>query len=346
MAVNAGILGATGYAGNELVRLLSGHPDVELTYLSSESYKGSEVAAVYPALSGIIDMSYRPLDISAVADACDVVFIAMPNGEAMKMTPSLLSAGVKVVDLGADFRFKDYRLYEEWYGITHLSPDLCAEAVYGLTEINRDRIAGASLVANPGCYPTSVLLPVTALTRLGLIDPAGMVIDAKSGVSGSGRALSLASHYCETNDSITAYKVGSHRHTPEIETGILETTGCDCTVTFTPHLTPMTRGILSTVYAETEAKSDEEILSALAEFYKESRFVRLRPAGNYPSTKSVYGSNYCDIGLKVDRRTGRMVIVSVIDNLVKGAAGQAVQNMNLMLGLPEERGLAASPLYP
>ena len=346
MAVKAGVLGATGYAGNELVRLLSGHPDIELTYLSSETYKGKAAASIYPSLSGIIDMHYQSLDISAVAEACDIVFIAMPNGEAMKMAPHFLSAGIKVVDLGADFRFKDHALYEEWYGIKHLSPELCEQAVYGLTEINRNQLAGASLTANPGCYPTSVLLPVIALTRLDLIDPAGLVIDAKSGVSGAGRTLNLTSHYCEANDSISAYKVGAHRHTPEIEANILEAAGYDCTVTFTPHLTPMTRGILSTIYAETEAKSEDEVLGALTNFYKGSKFIRLRSAGNYPSTGSVYGSNYCDIGVKVDRRTGRMVILSVIDNLVKGAAGQAVQNMNLMLGLPENTGLAIAPLYP
>ncbi len=343
--IRVGVVGATGYAGAEVVRIIAGHPQVELALLTSRQYAGTALSDIFPAFSGVVDQLCREYDADSVCDRCDVVFLALPHKVSMAVAPELVSRGRRVIDLSADFRFRDLSRYESHYQ-PHSAPQLLENAVYGLCEVHTERIRQARLVGNPGCYPTSVLLPLLPLVRAGLIDVDTIVADAKSGVSGAGRGLSLATHFCEVNESFKAYKVGGHRHTPEMEEQLSLAADRDVRITFTPHLIPATRGMLTTVYAHVKADLTTQVVrDCLGEAYQGRSFVRICGTGRFPDTLHVRGTNFCDIGLHVDERTGRLILISAIDNLVKGAAGQAVQNMNLMLGLPETAGLAQIP-YP
>jgi N-acetyl-gamma-glutamyl-phosphate reductase len=349
MSIRVGIAGATGYGGVELLRLLGNHPEAELVLAGTESYVGQELAAIYPHLRERVQLVGREATPEALAAECDVVFTALPHGVPMKLAPAVLAAGRKFIDLGADFRLRDTSAFETWYKHKHDAPDLQAQAVYGLPELYRDQIKGASLVGNPGCYPTSCALAAAPLLKNGLVETKGIIFDSKSGVSGAGRGVSLGNHFAEVNENFKAYNIaGGHRHTPEIEQTLGDLAGAPVVVSFTPHLVPMTRGILTTAYFQLKQDlSTEQVLDVFRTMYKDEPFVRVRPAGDLPQTKQVWGSNYCDIGLQVDRRTGRVLVISVIDNLVKGAAGQAIQNMNILFGLPETTGLlSAAPVYP
>lgn len=345
--IKVGIVGATGYAGAELVRLLAGHPAVNLAVLTSQSYAGQAFWEVYPHLYGYVDMVTEEMDPDLLAGRCDVVFTALPHGHAVPVARAVKSRGKKFIDLGADFRFASVDTYQQWYKVEHTGADLLGEAVYGLPELQREKIKGAWLVANPGCYPTGAILGLAPLLRAGLIETDSIIIDSKSGVSGAGRGLSLNTHYCEVNENIKAYNVARHRHTPEIEQMLSTLAGQPVTISFTPHLTPMNRGILSTIYARLKHGADAGGLTELyRQFYAHEPFVRVLPAGMLPGTKAVAGSNHCDIGLVYDPRTRRVVVVTAIDNLIKGAAGQAVQNMNIICNLPESTGLAGPGMYP
>jgi N-acetyl-gamma-glutamyl-phosphate reductase len=349
MTLKVGIAGATGYSGIELLRLLGNHPEAQVVLAGTESYVGQELGAVYPHLAGRVTLLGREATPDALAAECDVVFTALPHGVPMKLAPAVLAAGKKLIDLGADFRLRDTAAFETWYKHKHDAPQLMAEAVYGLPELYRDRIRGARLVGNPGCYPTSCALAAAPLLKAGAVETKGIIFDSKSGVSGAGRGANLGVHFSEVTENFKAYNIaGGHRHTPEIEQTVSDLAGTPVTVTFTPHLVPMVRGILTTAYFQLkEELSTEQVLGLFREFYAHEPFVRVRPAGDLPQTKQVTGSNYCDIGLQVEKRTGRVVVVAVIDNLVKGAAGQAIQNMNLICGLPETTGLlSAAPVYP
>jgi N-acetyl-gamma-glutamyl-phosphate reductase len=347
VAYQVGIVGATGYVGGELVRILSAHPDVELSVLTSNSYVDQEFSRAFPQFKNRIPHICQSEDLSAMANDVDVIFCALPHGHAAeKVTPAVLEKA-RVIDLGSDFRLKNLADYPQWYNMTHAQPDLLKTAVYGLPEWNREAIRKARLIANPGCYPTCSTLALAPLLRHSLIDARHIIIDAKSGVSGAGRALGLGQHYAECNESIKAYAVTTHRHTPEIEQTLQTIGECDLTLTFTPHLIPMNRGILATIYAPlNRGVTAEQIQAAYAAQYANEPFIRLLPAGSYPETRWVKGSNFCDIAFAIDARNQRIVIVAAIDNLVKGAAGQAVQNMNLMLGLDEQTGLHALPIFP
>lgn len=343
--IRAAVMGASGYAGAELVRILAGHPHVRLSVVTSRQYAGIPFDAVYPSLNGLVRQECIDNDPAAVAEKADVVFLALPHKASMERVPDLLDAGRRVVDLSADFRFKSRQAYEAHYQ-PHRCADLLDRAVYGLCEIYGEIIPTADLVGNPGCYPTSVLLPLLPLIREKLVDPSGIVADCKSGVSGAGRSASPTTHFCHVNESFKAYKVGGHRHTPEIEENISRWAGSTVRITFVPHLVPMTRGMESTVYATPSAGVEEtQIRRCLEAFYHDKPFVRLLAAGRFPDTLHVRGTNFCDISWVMDPGSGRLILMSVIDNLVKGAAGQAVQNMNLMFGLDETAGLDAIP-YP
>lgn len=345
--IRAGVIGATGYAGAELVRILSDHPSVGIAGLTTQSYAGMPFWEVYPHLYKHTNMMCEELNLPDLVEKCDIIFTALPHGHSMPVAAEVVRQGKKIVDLGADFRFNDTGVYEKWYKVEHTENVINGQAVYGLPEIHRDSIKDAGVVANPGCYPTSAILGLAPLLKGGLVETRGIVIDSKSGVSGAGRALSLNTHYCEVNESIKAYNVGVHRHTPEIEQELSGLAGEGLVVSFTPHLTPMNRGILGTIYASLKPGAGrEEIDELYREFYRDSSFVRILPQGMLPSTKQVLGSNHCDIGIVVDDRTGRVVVLSAIDNLIKGASGQAVQNMNIMFGLPEDAGLGRPGMYP
>ncbi|MFP4975351.1 N-acetyl-gamma-glutamyl-phosphate reductase [Paenibacillus sp. CN-4] len=345
--VRAAIVGSTGYGGVELIRLLQQHPKVEITSVISSSSAGTPLEEGFPHLTGIIA---RPLDgvvPEEIASRADVVFTATPSGVSAKLVPGLLNAGLKVIDLSGDFRLKDGSEYETWY--KHPAPDaaILDEAVYGLCEIYGDKAAGARFISNPGCYPTATLLGLIPAVAEGWIRPESLIIDAKSGVSGAGRGTSLTVHYAEINENFKAYKVNRHQHIPEIEQVLTDAAGRKVTVTFTTQLVPMTRGIMSTMYAEmTGEYTEEDFIQLYLKYYAGRPFVRIRNAGIWPATKEVSGSNYCDIGFAADARTGRITIFSVIDNVVKGAAGQAIQNLNLMQGWEETLGLGFTPVYP
>lgn len=342
--IRAAVVGATGYTGLELVRILSTHKDVELTAITSRSTPATLFSEIFPSFKDIVSLETEEFDAATIARKADVAFVALPHGSAMDVVASLLTEGLRVVDLSADFRFSSLATYEQWYG-DHSSPELLKDAVYGLPELNREKIAHAKLVANPGCYPTSVVLPLIPLLKEGHVANETIVVNSASGASGAGRSASLPNIYCEVNDSFKAYKIGEHRHTPEIEELLSLAAGEELLISFTPHLIPMNRGICSTITAKLKNNtSTKDLLKVLDDFYHNETFVRICPEGSYPDTANVRGSNYCDIGLKVDERTGRVVVVSAIDNLVKGAAGQAVQNMNIMFGLDEEEGLIYVPL--
>ena len=338
--IKVGIMGGSGYTGEILVGLLLRHPEVQLSFVTSGSHKNEKISDVYPHLEGITDISYKAPDIEKLAKDADIVFLALPNGMAMNIAPKILEAGAKVIDLSADYRFKDPKVFKEWYKMDHLSKSLLSKAVYGLPEI--EKVSGAKLVANPGCYATASILGLYPLVKEGLIDTDSIIVDAKSGVSGAGKSLTDDTHYPNCNEGISAYKVAAHRHTPEIEQEL----GSDIKITFTPHLTPMTRGILSTIYAKASKPVDEKKLTKIfKDIYKGTHFIRVLE-GKLPSTKYVNGTNYCDIAVKYDKRTNNIIVLSAIDNLVKGASGQALQNMNIMFGLPETTGLELIAVYP
>ncbi len=344
--IKAAIIGASGYAGGDLVRILHRHPEVEITCLTDRTNPGMKFSEVYPAFRERCDLELETAEPAEVAKRADVVFTAVPHKTAMALVPDLLDGGCKVVDLSADYRLHDAAVYETWYQ-EHTSPELLPEAVYGLPEVYREQIAKARLVANPGCYPTSAVLPLIPLMEKGLIQADSLIVDSKSGTTGAGRKAGTATLFCEVNEGFKAYGVGSHRHTPEIEQVLGEASGSAVQVNFTPHLLPINRGILSTIYAQpTKKVALAEVLALLNQSYADAPFVRVLPEGQLPNVAYVKGSNYCDIGAVVDPRTGRIILVSAIDNLMKGASGQAVQNMNLMYGFNETLGLDITPLAP
>jgi N-acetyl-gamma-glutamyl-phosphate reductase len=341
--IRAVVAGATGYAGAELVRILSGHPGVALTAVTSRQFTGQRFDRVFPAMAGRLDLVCEELGAERLCEKADIVFTALPHKLPMGVVPEILERGRKVVDLSADFRFKDPAVYESVYQ-PHSAAYLLEEAVYGLSEVHAAAIRNSRLVGNPGCYPTSVLLPLVPLLAGGLLDPKGLVADSKSGVSGAGRSPSLTVHFCEVNESFKAYKVAAHRHAPEMEVELSRQAGAPVALTFVPHLVPMTRGMLTTIYARPSGRLTEAtVRECLSDYYAGRPFVRLRPAGMPPDTLHVRGTNFCDIGWVFDQRNERLVLMSAIDNLVKGAAGQAVQNMNLMFGLDEGAGLDMIP---
>lgn len=345
--IKAGVVGATGYAGNELVRILMQHPEVEIASVTSQSYIGKKFNEVYSNYRQINEMTCEESELERLAEACDVIFMALPHGVAAKTVTHDILEKTKVIDFGADFRLKDAEIYEKWYGLSHEGRELLKEAVYGLCEVNREEIKKARLIANPGCYTTCSILSLRPLVKEGLIENKSIIIDAKSGVTGAGRGLGLDSLYCEVNENMKAYKIASHRHTPEIEEQLGYASDEKMTLSFTPHLTPMNRGILATCYATLQNKvSYEEVKAAYEKYYQKEYFVRLTQKGVFPETRWVKGSNFLDIGFTIDERTNRIVVVGALDNLVKGAAGQAVQNMNLMFELEENMGLKTVPLFP
>jgi len=346
MKTRVGIVGGTGYTGVELLRLLLLHPEVEITALTSQKYAGLPIHQVFPSLSKRIQLTCEELSVDRIAEKVDFVFTAVPHKTAMETVPLFYQRGKKVVDLSADFRLKDAAVYERWYQ-KHTCPELLSESVYGLPELHREKIRGARIVGNPGCYPTGALIPLIPLLRQGIISSEHIIADSKSGASGAGRDVVLGSLFCEVNEGVKAYKIFDHRHLPEIDQELSLLIQKKVEVTFVPHLIPMDRGILTTLHLRLSRKMKaEEVLNVLQESYGKEPFVRIYPKGKLPSTKDVRGSNYCDIGLNVNESGERLVIVSAIDNLVKGASGEAVQNMNIMLGYPETLGLEVLPLFP
>lgn len=350
--VKVGIIGATGYAGNELVRLLMGHKDVEIMWYGSRSYIDKKYAEVYQNMFEIVEDTCLDDNMEELASKVDVIFTATPQGFLAGVLTEEILSRVKIIDLSADFRIKDVRIYEKWYKIEHRSPQFIEEAVYGLCELNRDKIKGARLIANPGCYTTCSILTAYPLVKEGLIDPDTLIIDAKSGTSGAGRGAKLPNLFCEVNENMKAYGVTNHRHTPEIEEQLGYVAGKEIVVNFTPHLVPMNRGILATEYATLNKKADgtlptyEEVKAVYDKYYKNEKFVRVLEKDICPETKWVEGSNYVDVNFKIDERTGRIVMMGALDNLVKGAAGQAVQNMNLLFSFDEAEGLNLVPMFP
>lgn len=343
--IKVGIIGATGYAGQELVRIITQHPQAEIVTLTSQSYAGKAYNEVYSNYRHL-DYICEEEDIEKMADLCDVIFLALPHGVASKKINDDILNKVKIIDLGADFRLQDIETYEKWY-TTHYSKDILPEAIYGLCEINRDKIKDKRIVANPGCYTTCSILSMYPLVKEGIIDTSSIIIDAKSGATGAGRGLSLGNHYCELNESVKAYKIASHRHTPEIEEQLSYAAGENIIINFTPHLIPMDRGILATCYANLKGKySYADIKAVYEKYYGKEYFIRLTNEGTFPETKWVKGSNFVDIGFAVDERTNRVIVIGAIDNLFKGAAGQAVQNMNILFGLDEKTGVDFVPVFP
>lgn len=345
--IKVGIIGATGYAGGELVRILKGHKDVEIKWYGSRSYIDKKYYEVYQNMFQIVDEKCMDDNMEALADEVDVIFTATPQGLCASLVNEEILSKVKIIDLSADFRIKDVAVYEKWYGIEHKSPEFIEEAVYGLCEINREQVKGARLIANPGCYPTCSTLSIYPLAKEGLIDMNTIIIDAKSGTSGAGRGAKVDNLYCEVNENIKAYGVASHRHTPEIEEQLGYASGEEVLLNFTPHLVPMNRGILVTAYAS--LKKDvtyDEVKAVYDKYYANEKFVRVLDQDVCPQTKWVEGSNYVDVNFKIDSRTNRIIMMGAMDNLVKGAAGQAVQNMNLMFGLKETEGLELVPMFP
>ena len=344
--LKAGIYGASGYTGQELLRLLLGHRQFEIVAVTSRRYAGIPVSDVYPIFVGLTELTFINASPEDVAALVDVIFLAMPHGVSMGMVPIFLGAGTKVVDLSADFRLHDVAVYEQWYS-RHTAVDFMKESVYGIPELYRDAIAAARLVANPGCYPTSVILGLAPLLKSDCVDDTSIIVDAKSGVSGAGREPQVGTLFCEVDQGFKAYKVGKHRHTPEMEQEVSILAGHAVRISFTPHLLPISRGILSTIYATLQKDvTDMDLIDLYRKFYKGEKFVRIYKAGTFPDISSVRGSNYCDIGLTVDRRTKRVIVVCTIDNLIKGASGQAIQNMNLMCGISEDTGLGMVSLFP
>ena len=345
--IKVGIIGSTGYAGGELVRLLLQREDVEIKWYGSRSYIGQDYASVYANMFQLVDENCMDDNMKELAGLVDVVFTATPQGLCASLVDEEILSKVKVIDLSADFRIRDVGVYEQWYKLKHASPQFIGEAVYGLPEVNRELVKSARLIANPGCFPTCSFLTVYPLVKEGLIDPNTLIIDAKSGTSGAGRGAKVDSLYCEVNENIKAYGVGVHRHTPEIEEQLSYAAGKPVTVSFTPHLVPMNRGILVTAYGSlTKEVTYEEVRAVYDKYYKDEFFVRVLEKDVVPQTRWVEGSNFADVNFKIDPRTRRIVMMGAIDNMVKGAAGQAIQNMNLMFGLPENTGLKQIPVFP
>ncbi len=345
--MKVGIIGATGYAGAEIVRLLSFHPEAKIVWYGSRSYVDKKFSDVFGNMFRIVNDVCKGENIAELAETVDVIFTATPQGLCSSLVNEDILSKVKVIDLSADFRIKDVSVYEKWYQIEHKSPRFIDEAVYGLCEINRDKIKNARLIANPGCYPTCSFLSIYPLAKEGLIDMDSIIIDAKSGTSGAGRGAKVNNLYCEVNENIKAYGVASHRHTPEIEEQLSYASGKDVVINFTPHLVPMNRGILVTAYANlTKDIGNDEIEKIYHSYYDDEYFVRVLSGGVCPETRWVEGSNFVDVGIKKDDRTGRVIMMGAMDNLVKGAAGQAVQNMNIMFELDERCGLNFAPLFP
>ena len=345
--IKVGIIGATGYAGSELVRILLGHKDVEIKWYGSRSYIDKKYASIYQNFFQLVDATCMDDNMEVLADQVDVIFTATPQGLCASLVNEEILSKVKIIDLSADFRIKDVKIYEEWYKLEHKSPQFIEEAVYGLCEINREDVKKARLVANPGCYTTCSILTCYPLVKEGIIDPNTIIVDAKSGTSGAGRGAKVDNLFCEVNENMKAYGVATHRHTPEIEEQLGYACGEKITINFTPHLVPMNRGILATAYAS--LKKDvtyEEVKAIYDKYYADEKFVRVLKKDVCPQTKWVEGSNYVDVNFKIDPRTNRIIMMGAIDNLVKGAAGQAVQNMNLMFGLKESEGLELVPMFP
>lgn len=349
--IKVGIIGATGYAGAEIVRLLMGHKDAEIVWYGSRSFIDQKYSDIYGNMFKLVDAKCMDDNMDELSKAVDVIFTATPQGLCASLVNEEVLSKVKIIDLSADFRLKDVKVYEQWYKIEHKAPQYIEEAVYGLCEINRDKIKNTRILANPGCYTTTSILTAYPLVKEGLIDPNTLIVDALSGVSGAGRGAKVANLYCEVNESAKPYGVATHRHTPEIEEQLGYAAGQEIKINFTPHLAPMNRGILATEYA-TLVKKDgklptyEDVRAAYEKYYAKEKFIRLLDKDVYPETRWVENSNFVDIGFKIDERTGRIIMMGALDNLVKGAAGQAVQNMNIMFGLPEEEGLLFAPCFP
>jgi len=339
------ILGASGYTGGELLRFLLVHPQVEVTYITAERRSGKNIADVFPNLTGLIDLELQPLEPELIPGDIDIVFCALPHGKSAPIVKGLFERDVPVIDLGADFRLS-HEIYRKWYG-EHPCPELLSEAVYGLTEINRREISSARIVANPGCYPESAILGLAPVLKNRMIEEDSIIIDSKSGVSGAGRSPELAYHFCEVNEGVKPYKIGEHRHIPEIDEVLSNYSGLDVSVSFTPHLIPMDRGILSTIYVRLKDEiTTTELLDIYRKFYRVEKFIRVRDEKNYPSTGEVRGSNFCDIGIRSNPAKKTAIIISAIDNLVKGASGQAIQNMNVIMEFDESTGLDFPPFFP
>ena len=345
--IKAGLIGATGLSGIELVRLLHEHPEVEFSLLSSQTYSREKIADIYPHLLGKVDIQLTDLDMDEMVSKSDVIFVALPHGHSADIIKKARGADRKVIDLGADYRFDDLNVYESWYETEHNGSELLSEAAYGLPEANRQLIKESRIIANPGCYPTSAVLALMPALRNNLIEIEDIIIDSKSGVSGAGRKLDVDFLYSTCNESVGAYKIASHRHTPEIEQELSKIAGEPVSLLFTPHLIPMTRGILTTAYAKIkDSCSSEEAREIYGKAYENEPFVNLLESGVWPRTKWVSGSNNCYVNIQLDEKSGRLIVVSVIDNLIKGAAGQAIQNMNLVFGFDEESGLKNTAIYP
>ncbi|HLO12525.1 MAG TPA: N-acetyl-gamma-glutamyl-phosphate reductase [Pseudoneobacillus sp.] len=345
--MKAAIIGGTGYSSVELMRLLHNHPFVDVTTIISNSQAGSSLKEIYPHVTTIIEQPLQSYDIKTLSKSVDVVFLATPSGISGSLVPELIENGMKCIDLSGDFRLRSPETFEAWYKHPAAPEEYLQQATYGLSEIYEDKIKNASFIANPGCYPTATLLGLMPVIKNRLIDNKSIIIDAKSGVSGAGRSASLSTHFAEVNENLKAYKIGSHQHIPEIEQVLADESGQSQAITFTTHLVPMTRGIMCTIHANLVAPmTTSEALQLYNEFYQPHPFVRVRPQGIFPSTKEVLGSNFCDIGLNIDARTNRITIISVIDNLVKGASGQAIQNLNLQNGWDVRTGLLEIPVYP
>ncbi|RLQ96076.1 N-acetyl-gamma-glutamyl-phosphate reductase [Falsibacillus albus] len=345
--MKAGIIGATGYSGIELVRLLHFHPNVDLVKIISNSKNGEEISEVFPHLSNIFQLELSTLDIDELAKGVDLIFLAVPSGISKKILPVFMEKEIKCVDLSGDFRLKNPEDYEKWYGGRTADKHYLTQATYGLSEIFKEDIRNAHYIANPGCYPTAALLGLIPALKNGIIDKDSIIIDGKSGASGAGRKAATATLFAEINENVKAYKLGKHQHIPEIEQILGKVSSEIINITFTTHLLPITRGIMCTMYTKLQGTtSEEKVIDLYKAFYEETEFIRIRDAGRIPAIKEVSGSNYCDIGFAIDERTGTLVIVSCIDNILKGAAGQAIQNMNLMMGWDESLGLTAAPSYP
>lgn len=344
--VNVAIYGASGYAGQELVRLLLGHPRVKIAAINSRKLAPKAIFEIYPHFEGLTDLKFTELSPQETAEMADVIFLALPHGSSMEIAPILLKAGRKVIDLSADFRLRSPETYKAWYG-PHTNHELLSQAAYGIPELERSRIAASRLIANPGCYPTSVILALAPLLKSAIIERPEIIVDSKSGVSGAGREAQTGSLFCEVSDGFKAYKIGQHRHTPEMEQELSLLAGSDIRITFTPHLLPVSRGILSTIYVMTDGAISEATLRGIYEdHYRREPFIRLYRAGQFPNISSVRGTNFCDIALHVDERLNRITLIAAIDNLVKGASGQAIQNMNIVCGFPETAGLDSITAFP
>lgn len=343
----AAIIGGTGYGAIELIRLLSTHPKLQVTKVYSHSQSGENLSSIYPHLNNLPEIRLEELEINKLEDEVDLVFLATPAGVAKEIVPKLQHTNLQIIDLSGDLRLTSPEEYEEWYGKSAAPQETLNQAVYGLSEIYKEKIESATIISNPGCFPTSALLGLIPALELGIIEPKGIVIDGKTGVSGAGRTPTGASHFPETNDNVSPYKIGKHQHIPEVEQYLSETIGDKVTTVLTTHLIPMTRGLVCTMYANLkEETTTAKVLESYQSYYNNDQFIRILPEGKFPMTKAVQGSNFCDIGIYVNERNNQLIIASAIDNLVKGAAGQAIQNANIMNGWEENFGLQAIPMYP